>query len=88
MGRTVVITGASAGVSGARQVRAFAREGWSVGLLARGQDGLWQAAAEVEQLGTRALAVPTDVADATRSSARRIRSRRSLARSMSGSTTR
>ncbi|HTZ60055.1 MAG TPA: SDR family oxidoreductase [Acidobacteriaceae bacterium] len=59
----VVITGASAGV-GRAAVREFARRGASIGLIARGQDGLDAAAREVEQLGGRALALPVDVADA------------------------
>jgi len=59
----VVITGASAGV-GRAAVRRFAREGARIGLLARGHGGLEAACADVEQLGGRALAVSTDVADA------------------------
>jgi NAD(P)-dependent dehydrogenase (short-subunit alcohol dehydrogenase family) len=59
----VVITGASAGV-GRAAARAFAREGACVGLLARGRDGLEAARLEVEELGGRALVLPTDVADA------------------------
>lgn len=58
----VVITGASAGV-GRATARAFAREGAYIGLLARGRDGLEGARREVEELGGRALALPTDVAD-------------------------
>jgi len=58
-----VITGASAGV-GRATVRAFARRGARVGLLARGHDGLEAARREVEEAGGRAVAVPTDVADA------------------------
>jgi NAD(P)-dependent dehydrogenase (short-subunit alcohol dehydrogenase family) len=61
--RTVVITGASAGV-GRAVARAFGRRGDAVGLLARGQDGLRGARREVEAAGGRALEVPTDVADA------------------------
>src|SRR2546425_98083 len=59
----VVITGASAGV-GRATVRAFARQGADIGLLARGVDGLEAARREVEAAGGRAIAIPTDVADA------------------------
>ena len=59
----VVITGATAGV-GRATVRAFAKRGAHIGLLARGQAGLEAAKREVEQAGGRALAIPTDVADA------------------------
>jgi NAD(P)-dependent dehydrogenase (short-subunit alcohol dehydrogenase family) len=59
----IVITGASAGV-GRAAARAFAREGAYVGLLARGRDGLEGVRRDVEELGGRALVVPTDVADA------------------------
>ncbi len=59
----VVITGASAGV-GRAVVREFAAQKAHIGLLARGRDGLEAAKREVEQLGGKALVVPTDVADA------------------------
>jgi short-subunit dehydrogenase len=59
----VVITGASAGV-GRATVRKFARHGAWIGLLARGIDGLEAARKEVEELGGRAMVVPTDVANA------------------------
>jgi NAD(P)-dependent dehydrogenase (short-subunit alcohol dehydrogenase family) len=59
----VVVTGASAGV-GRAIVRAFAREGARIGLLARGRGGLEGARRDVEALGGRALVLPTDVADA------------------------
>jgi NAD(P)-dependent dehydrogenase (short-subunit alcohol dehydrogenase family) len=59
----VVITGASAGV-GRAAVRKFARHGARIGLLARGTDGLKAARREVEALGSEALVVPTDVANA------------------------
>jgi NAD(P)-dependent dehydrogenase (short-subunit alcohol dehydrogenase family) len=59
----VVITGASAGV-GRATAHAFARRGASIGLLARSRDGLEAARREVEALGGKALALPTDVADA------------------------
>jgi NAD(P)-dependent dehydrogenase (short-subunit alcohol dehydrogenase family) len=61
--QVVVITGASAGV-GRATVRAFARQGADIGLLARGIDGLEGARREVEAAGGRALVVPVDVADA------------------------
>jgi NAD(P)-dependent dehydrogenase (short-subunit alcohol dehydrogenase family) len=60
--RIVVVTGASAGI-GRATVREFARRGHHVALLARGPEGLEAAAREVEALGRRALAIPTDVAD-------------------------
>src|SRR5437868_10572707 len=61
--QVVVITGASAGV-GRATVREFARHGARIGLLARGIDGLKAARSEVEELGSQALVIPTDVADA------------------------
>ena len=58
----VVVTGASAGV-GRAIVRAFAKRGAHIGLLARGEEGLEGARREVEALGGRAIVLPTDVAD-------------------------
>ena len=58
----VVVTGSSAGV-GRAIAHAFAKRGAHVGLLARGQEGLDDAAREVESFGGQALGVPTDVAD-------------------------
>jgi short-subunit dehydrogenase len=63
MKQVVVITGASAGV-GRATVRAFARQGADIGLLARGLDGLEAARREVESEGGRALVLRADVADA------------------------
>src|SRR5439155_9350233 len=59
----VVITGASAGV-GRAAARKLARHGARIGLVARGNDGLKAARREVEELGSEALIVPTDVANA------------------------
>jgi len=61
-GRVVVVTGGTAGV-GRAAVRAFARRGDDVAILARGEEGLEAAKGEVEAAGRRALAIPTDVAD-------------------------
>jgi NAD(P)-dependent dehydrogenase (short-subunit alcohol dehydrogenase family) len=61
--KTVVLTGASAGV-GRAAARLFAKKGANVALIARGHDGLEGARREVEALGCRALVLPTDVADA------------------------
>jgi NAD(P)-dependent dehydrogenase (short-subunit alcohol dehydrogenase family) len=58
----VVVTGASAGV-GRASVQAFARQGAHIGLLARGRAGLEGARRDVERLGGKALALPTDVAE-------------------------
>jgi short-subunit dehydrogenase len=62
-GKTVAITGASAGI-GRAAVREFARRGADVGLIARGEQRLRAAAAEVEEQGRRACVAPADVADA------------------------
>ena len=59
----VVITGASAGL-GRAIAREFGRRRASIGLLARGKDGLEAAKSEIESLGGRALVLSTDVADA------------------------
>lgn len=58
-----VVTGASAG-AGRATVRALARRGVSVALLARGTEGLEAAAKEVAAEGARALPLSVDVADA------------------------
>ena len=58
--RVAVITGASAGV-GRATVREFARQGFDIGLLARGRAGLEAAAEEVKAAGGRALVLPADV---------------------------
>ena len=61
--RVVVVTGASSGV-GRATARAFASRGASVGLIARGADGLEAARREAERAGSRALTCRADVADA------------------------
>ena len=60
MGQIAVITGASAGV-GRATARAFAKRGFDVALLARGQAGLDETAKEIQNAGARALVIPTDV---------------------------
>jgi len=61
-GRTVVITGASAGV-GRAIAHAFAREGAKIGLISRNKERLEAARTEVELLGGTALVLVADVAD-------------------------
>lgn len=63
MAKVVVITGAGAGV-GRATAREFAHQRCDIGLLGRDAERLEHAAAELRDLGVRALAVPTDVADA------------------------
>jgi NAD(P)-dependent dehydrogenase (short-subunit alcohol dehydrogenase family) len=60
--RVVVVTGASAGV-GRATAKAFGARGDRVALLARGEEGLAAAAAEVREAGGHPLAIATDVAD-------------------------
>jgi short-subunit dehydrogenase len=61
--KTVVVTGASAGVGRATAV-AFGARGDRVALIARGEEGLQAAAREVREAGGTALVLPCDVADA------------------------
>ena len=63
MAKIVVVTGAGAGV-GRATVEEFAKQGYDVALLSRDPGRLAKAAADVRSYGVRALAIPTDVADA------------------------
>ena len=62
MTKTAVISGVGPGL-GASLVRKFASEGYQIGLLARSSDYIQTLAAELEVAGTKALALPTDIAD-------------------------
>lgn len=61
--RIAVVTGGTAGV-GRATAQAFARAGYAVALIARGQQGLDDARIELEALGAAVLAISADVADA------------------------
>lgn len=63
MTQVVAVTGATSGV-GRATVRAFARQGARLGLLARNEEALAATRREVEELGGEALVLPTDVASA------------------------
>lgn len=63
MSKTVVVTGAGAGV-GRAIARAFADRGCNVGLISRDEERLKAAAGEVEARGAKACVAPADVADA------------------------
>lgn len=60
-GKVAVITGAGSGI-GKRTALALLAEGYSVVLAGRRADALEQTIAEAGEAGSRALAVPTDVA--------------------------
>jgi NAD(P)-dependent dehydrogenase (short-subunit alcohol dehydrogenase family) len=59
----VVVTGSSAGL-GRAVAHAFAKRGAKIGLIARNPEALEAAKQECEDLGGRALVLPTDVSDA------------------------
>jgi NAD(P)-dependent dehydrogenase (short-subunit alcohol dehydrogenase family) len=61
--KTVVITGASAGL-GRAIAHGFAKRGASIGLLARNPEALEAARQECMALGGRAMVLPVDVSDA------------------------
>jgi short-subunit dehydrogenase len=61
-GRTALVTGASGGL-GAHLARRLAREGMDVGLVARREPELAALAEELQALGVRAAALPTDLSD-------------------------
>jgi NAD(P)-dependent dehydrogenase (short-subunit alcohol dehydrogenase family) len=71
--RVVVVSGGSAGV-GRAVVREFARHGYDVAVIARGEAGVEAAAAEVTSAGQRALAMAVDVSDlkAVKEAAKRV----------------
>ncbi|MCA0972045.1 SDR family oxidoreductase [Halobacillus litoralis] len=60
--KTAVITGASQGLGKALAL-AFAKEGYALGICARGEERLKDARREVEQLGAEVAAVQADVTD-------------------------
>lgn len=62
-GKVVVVTGASSGV-GRAIARAFGAKGCRMALIARNEEALHVAAAEVRQAGGEALVLPLDVSDA------------------------
>jgi NAD(P)-dependent dehydrogenase (short-subunit alcohol dehydrogenase family) len=60
--KTVVVCGGSAGV-GRAVVQEFAKHGYDVAVLSRGQAGVEAAAAEVSSAGGRSLGITVDAAD-------------------------
>ena len=60
--KIAIVTGAGSGI-GRRTALAFLEKGYSVALAGRRKDPLAKTAAESGPAGSRALVVPTDVAD-------------------------
>ncbi|MGB0094568.1 MAG: SDR family NAD(P)-dependent oxidoreductase, partial [Solirubrobacteraceae bacterium] len=60
--KVAVVTGGTAGV-GRATVREFAKRGYDVAVLARGQAGLDGAVEDVRGAGGQAIGIVTDVAD-------------------------
>lgn len=60
--QVVVITGASGGI-GRATAREFAKSGATLGLLARGEEGLDAAVSEAQAHGSRAIGINTDVSE-------------------------
>jgi len=63
-GKVAVVTGGTMGI-GRATAQAFAREGWAVAVIARGEERLRSTEAELRGMGARVLAVSADIADAS-----------------------
>ena len=61
--KVVVVTGGTMGIGRATAV-AFARDGWSVAIVARGETRLRSTEEELQSLGARVLGISCDVTDA------------------------
>jgi len=61
-GRTALVTGASGGL-GTHLARRLAREGMNVAISGRREDALEAIAAELRELGVKAVAIPADLSD-------------------------
>ncbi len=60
--RTIFITGGTSGIGRATAAH-FARAGWNIGLIARGEPGLAQVAADAREAGRQAATAIADVSD-------------------------